>query len=182
MYLLLTSNIIIFDNSAIILLLLALNLLKIITYPSYSRVCDCCYYGYEALQDWASMWVSQRWTNFCSMIWKGIGTMSGMWTKPRHTACRIFKQKLGHIIWCFFLSGSRLSQKKQQNSFPIWWVSRLLRHIQNTDNPKPEELESWNFERMFIPHYVSSVTCHVSLVTCHVSCVTCQVSHVTCHV
>ena len=35
---------------------------------------------------------------------------------------------------------------------------------------------------MFIPHYVSHVTCHVSHVTCHGSRVTCHVSRVTCHV
>ena len=29
--------------------------------------------GYKDLQDCVSMWVSQRWTYFCSMIWKGIG-------------------------------------------------------------------------------------------------------------
>ena len=34
---------------------------------------------------------------------------------------------------------------------------------------------------MFIPIYVSCVTCHVSHVTCHVSCVTCHLYHVTCH-
>jgi hypothetical protein len=28
--------------------------------------------------------------------------------------------------------------------------------------PKPEELGSWNFERMFIPHYVSYVMCRMS--------------------
>ena len=47
---------------------------------------------------------------------------------------------------------------------------------------KPEMLESWNFERRFIQHYVSRVMCHVSPVTCHLSCVTCHVSPVTCHV
>ena len=34
--------------------------------------------------------------------------------------------------------------------------------IQNTVNPKPEERESWNFERMFMPHSVSCGMCHVS--------------------
>ena len=42
----------------------------------------------EAVQDCASMCFSHHWTNFNSMIWKGIGSMSGMWTKERHTACR----------------------------------------------------------------------------------------------
>ena len=32
---------------------------------------------------------------------------------------------------------------------------------------EPEELESWNFERMFIPPYVSYAMCHVSRVMCH---------------
>ena len=36
-------------------------------------------------------------------------------------------------------------------------------------------LGSWNFERMFLWHYVSSVTCHVSCVMCHVSRVMCHV-------
>ena len=42
----------------------------------------------------------------------------------------------------------------------------MWKYIQSTVNPKQEELESWNFERMFIPHYVSCVMCHVSPVTC----------------
>ena len=46
---------------------------------------------------------------------------------------------------------------------------------------KPKELGSWNFERIFIPHCVSCVTCHLSHVTCHLSRVTCPVSPVTCH-
>ena len=37
-----------------------------------------------------------------------------------------------------------------------------------------------HFERMFIPHYVSCVTCHLSCVTCHLSHVTCHVSPVKC--
>ena len=45
----------------------------------------------------------------------------------------------------------------------------LWKYIQNNVSPKPEELESWSFERMFIPHYVSCVTCHESHVTCHLS-------------
>ena len=44
----------------------------------------------------------------------------------------------------------------------------------NTLNPKPKELVSWNFKRMFILLNVSCVTCHMSLVTCHLSPVTCQ--------
>ena len=30
------------------------------------------------------------------------------------------------------------------------------------------------YERMFIPHYVSCVTCHLSHITCHLSPVTCH--------
>ena len=40
------------------------------------------------------------------------------------------------------------------------------KYLHNTLNPKTEELGDWNFERLFIPHYVSCVTCHVSTVTC----------------
>ena len=40
-------------------------------------------------------------------------------------------------------------------------------------------LGSWNFERMFIPHYVLCVMCHMSCVMCHVSHVPCHVSPVT---
>ena len=57
----------------------------------------------------------------------------------------------------------------------------------NIRNHKPEELGSWNCERMFIPHnmsyvkcHVSRVTCHMSYLICHMSYVICQVSHVTC--
>ena len=55
------------------------------------------------------------------------------------------------------------------------------KYLLNTLIPKPEELGSWNFETMFIPLYVSCVTCHMSRVMCHVSCVTCHVSPVTGH-
>ena len=41
------------------------------------------------------------------------------------------------------------------------------KYILNTVNHKPEELGSWNFERMFIPHFLSCVTCHVLHVTSH---------------
>ena len=34
------------------------------------------------------------------------------------------------------------------------------------------KLGTWNFERMFTPQHMSSVTCHMSYVTCHVSHVT----------
>ena len=42
--------------------------------------------------------------------------------------------------------------------------------------PKPEELRSWNFERMFTPHHVSDVMFLMSRVTCHVSGVMCHMS------
>ena len=53
-------------------------------------------------------------------------------------------------------------------------------HCPNTDNPKLEELKSWNFESMFIVHYVSYAMCHMSHVMCHVSSFICHVSPVTC--
>ena len=54
--------------------------------------------------------------------------------------------------------------------------------IHNIINHKPQELGSWNVERMFTPQtgHMSCVTCHVTCHgTCHVSHVTCTVSHVT---
>ena len=53
-------------------------------------------------------------------------------------------------------------------------------NLQNIINRKPEELGSWNFERMFTPHNMSHVTCRMSRVTCHMWHVTCHMSHVTC--
>ena len=41
--------------------------------------------------------------------------------------------------------------------------------------PKPQPLESWNFERMFTPHSLSHFMFHVSCVLCHVSRVTCHI-------
>ena len=41
--------------------------------------------------------------------------------------------------------------------------------IHNITHPKPLELESWHFERMFTPHLVPTVSCLVSCVTCHLS-------------
>ena len=52
----------------------------------------------------------------------------------------------------------------------------------DNDGPINNSSDLDYFERMFIPHNVSCVTCHVSCVMCHVSCVTCHVSPVTCHV
>ena len=43
-------------------------------------------------------------------------------------------------------------------------------NIQNSFKPKPQELGSWYFDRMFTPHCVSHVMYHVSHVTCHISC------------
>ena len=37
----------------------------------------------------------------------------------------------------------------------------LLKYIQNAVNPNQEELESWKFEKIFIPHYVSRVICNM---------------------
>ena len=50
--------------------------------------------------------------------------------------------------------------------------------IHNIINPKPLELVSLHFERVFTPHHVSCAMYHVSLVTCHLSPVTCHLSHV----
>ena len=49
-------------------------------------------------------------------------------------------------------------------------------------NPKPLELDSWHFERIFTHHHMSHVTCHISRVTCQVSDGSCQVSGVRCPV
>ena len=43
-------------------------------------------------------------------------------------------------------------------------------NLQPIINPKPIELGSWNFERMFTSNYVSQVRCQVSGVTCCVIC------------
>ena len=64
-------------------------------------------------------------------------------------------------------------------SFADWLINSVIlysKYLPNTPNPKPEEIGSWNFERMFIWYYVSCVKCHVSCVTCHVSRVTCHMS------
>ena len=50
--------------------------------------------------------------------------------------------------------------------------------IHNIVKPKPSELESLKFEKMFISHHVSCVTCYLSPFTCHLSCVTCHLLHV----
>ena len=58
---------------------------------------------------------------------------------------------------------------------PLWFFNSFIHslthplvHISSKHwHSKPEELRSWNFEGMFIPHNVSCVTCHMSLVTCH---------------
>ena len=51
---------------------------------------------------------------------------------------------------------------------PLW------KYLHSTVYPKPKELGSWNFERMFTPK--TCVTCHVSHVRCQVSGVRCQVT------
>ena len=48
--------------------------------------------------------------------------------------------------------------------------------LQKIINPKPLELETWHFERMFTPHHVLHVICHLSYITCHVSPVTSHMS------
>ena len=63
-----------------------------------------------------------------------------------------------------------------------WLSDPLVKISANTLNPKPEELGSWNVERIFILYYVSCVMCHFSCVMCHVSCVMCHVSYVACRV
>ena len=40
--------------------------------------------------------------------------------------------------------------------------------LQTIITPKPQELESWNFEKMITTHQVSGVRCQVSGVTCYV--------------
>ena len=55
----------------------------------------------------------------------------------------------------------------------------VKKYFPNTLNPKPEELGSWNFERMFIPHCVSYVMCHIWPNTSHLSPVTFDLSPVT---
>ena len=47
-----------------------------------------------------------------------------------------------------------------------WVTDPFPPNVHNIRNPKPLELESWNFESMFTPHHV---LCHVSPVTCHMS-------------
>ena len=59
------------------------------------------------------------------------------------------------------------------HSFNNWFSDPFPPNLQNIRTPKPEELGSWNFERMFTPHHL--------WIVCQVSGVTCQVSHVRCH-
>ena len=49
----------------------------------------------EALQASASTLVSQRWTNFCSMVYKLIWINFGTKSKLRHTVFRISKKNWG---------------------------------------------------------------------------------------
>ena len=52
-----------------------------------------------------------------------------------------------------------------------WLINLLINpfppNVQDTFNPKPYELGTLNFERMFTSLNVSHVTCHTSYVTCH---------------
>ena len=52
-------------------------------------------------------------------------------------------------------------------------------NLQDTVYPKPQELGSWIFERMFTHHHVSHVMCHMSGVMCQVSYVRCHMSGVS---
>ena len=72
---------------------------------------------------------------------------------------RAFKFRLGwwHII--INRPGVAGAVLQSPPSVINWLSDGLWKYIQSTVNPKPEELESWNFEKMFIPHYVSPVTC-----------------------
>ena len=58
----------------------------------------------------------------------------------------------------------------------------LFKFLHQTFIPKPEQLESLNFERRLTSPHLSCVMCHVSQVTCNMSHVTCHISHVTCHI
>ena len=63
---------------------------------------------------------------------------------------------------------------KSASSLIYYFSEPFPPNLQNIINHKPEELGSWNFERMFTPHNMSYVTCCMSCVTCHVSYVTCH--------
>ena len=67
------------------------------------------------------------------------------------------------------------------NSLINWVTAPLVQISSKPCNPKPEQLGSWKFKRMFISQYVSCVMCHVSRVTCPMSHVTCHLSPVTCN-
>ena len=76
---------------------------------------------------------------------------------------------------------TRCSLGCSTNSLVIKWLIDSVSdpfppNIQDIISPKPLELGSWHFERIFIPPH------HASHVTCHVSHLTCQVSGVRCHV
>ena len=65
----------------------------------------------------------------------------------------------------------------------INWVSHPFPpNLKNTFTPKPYELLTWLFEKMFTSLLVSHVTCHLSCVTCHMSHVTCQMLHLIFHI
>ena len=68
---------------------------------------------------------------------------------------------------------TRCSRSWSTNSLVIHYLSHSVMvcgiippDIHNIINPRPLELDSWNFERMFTPYHVSCVTCHVSRVIC----------------
>ena len=93
------------------------------------------------------------------------------------------------VIFLDFLSKcnclkTRWSRGCSTYSLVINWLSKWVSepippNLPDIINPKPLELGSWNFERMFTPP--PCVTCHMSGVTRHMSGVRCHVSSVTCH-
>ena len=77
-------------------------------------------------------------------------------------------QKFLRITWASIISHKNLLH------LIIWMLTALKPfppNLQDTINPKPLELESWNFERMFTPNHVSHVRCQVTGVRCQVSSV-----------
>ena len=86
-------------------------------------------------------------------------------------------------VWTVSKISSRPSVAGAVPQSALWFIHSLSQpfppNLQNIINNKPEELGSWNFERMFTPQNLSHVTCRKSGVTCHVTCVTGHMSHVT---
>ena len=53
----------------------------------------------------------------------------------------------------------------------------FLQNHQNIITHKPENLESWNFERMVTPHNLTHAACHVPCFPCHMSQATCHIKN-----